>query len=138
MSTWNHRLLSVDEESATGVCGKCGPVDLYYRKAKDRWQCRVARQEQKGSGNPEASRAAWLMRAYGVTVEEYDAKLEEQDGRCAICRKRPRRKKLHVDHDHETGAVRGLLCFRCNAGLGNFLDNPRSLKRAYQYLKQYA
>lgn len=60
--------------------------------------------------------------------------LATQGGRCAICRELPGRKALHVDHDHASGRVRGLLCFRCNAGLGNFRDDPGTLKAALSYL----
>lgn len=63
-----------------------------------------------------------------------------QDGRCAICREeetataRGRVRSLAVDHDHETGAVRGLLCSRCNTALGLFRDNPALLLEAIAYL----
>ena len=57
--------------------------------------------------------------------------VEEQGGACAICQVRPAE---HVDHDHETGAVRGILCFTCNVGLGNFGDEPERLLLAHRYL----
>jgi hypothetical protein len=61
-----------------------------------------------------------------------------QGGRCAICGKVPRSRRLAVDHDHKTGEVRGLLCasgdFGCNKGLGYFNDDPELLRRAYEYL----
>ena len=58
-----------------------------------------------------------IEKTYGITAEEYDALLERQGGRCAICRARPRSIRLAVDHDHKSGAVRGLLCSRCNHDL---------------------
>ncbi len=55
------------------------------------------------------------MRRYGITLTQYGQLLEFQGGRCAICERPPGQLHLSVDHDHETGAVRGLLCQRCNA-----------------------
>ena len=56
----------------------------------------------------------------GVTPEEYDRLLAEQDGGCAICGNPPKTRRLHVDHNHRTAKVRGLLCFRCNRGLPTY------------------
>lgn len=61
--------------------------------------------------------AATIEKTYGLTSDQYDALLKRQGGRCAICRARPKSKRLAVDHDHQTGAVRGLLCSRCNHDL---------------------
>lgn len=56
-------------------------------------------------------------KALGITAEEYDLRLAAQGGGCAICGATPKTRRLHVDHDHKTGAVRGLLCLRCNRNL---------------------
>ena len=77
------------------------------------------------------SRTYHLKRRYGITAEEADVMLERQGGRCAICRSAP---AAHVDHDHETGAVRALLCFNCNGGLGQFRDDPLLLQLAAAYV----
>ncbi len=53
-------------------------------------------------------------RALGVSDEDYERLLAEQDGHCALCPNRPKTRRLHVDHDHRTGEVRGLLCYVCN------------------------
>jgi Recombination endonuclease VII len=77
-----------------------------------------------------------LRRKFGLTAEEYDALLQCQDGRCAICREPGNDSiALHVDHDHVTGRVRGLLCFRCNGGLGQFREEPELLRRAAWYVE---
>lgn len=80
-----------------------------------------------------------LKRRYGLSQEDYDLILAEQNGRCAICGSEDpfdRWGKFHVDHDHLTGYVRGLLCSNCNIGLGQFKDNPMMLKQAIQYLEE--
>ena len=80
------------------------------------------------------SRTYHLKRRYGLTADEADTMLEEQGGLCAICRTAP---AAHVDHDHETGAVRALLCFNCNGGLGQFRDDPGLLHLAAFYLEHH-
>lgn len=82
------------------------------------------------------NRAAKLRRMYGLTIAQYDALLEHQGGCCAICKTdTPKGKgRFNVDHCHETGEVRGLLCVNCNNGLGRFFDNPSLLAAAIQYL----
>lgn len=70
-----------------------------------------------------------------LTADEYDALSERQGGRCAICGDVPKG-RLVVDHDHETGKVRGLLCNFCNAALGFFRDDPHRLIAAANYLQE--
>lgn len=66
----------------------------------------------------------------------YDELCRLQGGVCAICGRAPKAgKHLHVDHDHETGEVRGLLCFSCNVGIGNFGNDVERLQRAIDYLE---
>jgi hypothetical protein len=77
------------------------------------------------------SRTYHLSRRYGITAGEADYLLAQQDGMCAICKAAP---AGHVDHDHATGAVRALLCFNCNGGLGQFKDNPEALHAAAYYV----
>ena len=76
-----------------------------------------------------------LRNKFSLTVEEYDAILEAQDGVCALCECPPTPGiSLHVDHDHGTGAIRGLRCVRCNNALGLFREDPDLLKRAARYV----
>jgi hypothetical protein len=77
------------------------------------------------------SRGHHLSKRYGITAEEADTMLVEQGGLCAICKTAP---AAHVDHDHATGAVRALLCFGCNGGLGQFKDDPTFLHAAAYYV----
>lgn len=79
---------------------------------------------------------ACRLKKYGLTELDYESLLKKQHGVCAIC-KRPEAqvKKLAVDHCHDENKIRGLLCMRCNVGLGNFEDNPNLLKAALMYLQ---
>lgn len=81
-------------------------------------------------------RKQMLYHKYGLTLADYNAMLAAQDMACAICGQRSD-KPLHVDHDHETGEVRGLLCNSCNTGLGFFKDRIRLLAAAIVYLEEH-
>ena len=81
------------------------------------------------------SRNYHLQRRYGITAADADAMLEAQDGLCAVCRERP---AAHVDHDHLTGTVRGMLCFLCNQGLGNFRDRADVMEAAIAYVRAHS
>ncbi len=78
-----------------------------------------------------------LAQNYGLTVEAFEQMYLDQRGRCAICSKRMYARDCHVDHDHETGKVRKLLCHTCNIGLGMFKDNIALLARAIVYLEEH-
>lgn len=83
-------------------------------------------------------RSQWLRR-YGITVEDYDVMLEAQNGVCAVCLGScSLGKRLAVDHNHETGEVRGLLCFRCNSAMAVFDAEPGRLDRVRVYLARTA
>lgn len=76
------------------------------------------------------------VRRFGITRADYEAMLEAQGGVCWICkREQSSGRLLAIDHDHSTGDVRGLLCTRCNQGLGFFQDNIDYLAKAIEYLK---
>lgn len=139
-----HVLSDVDVVAHTATCAACGPVRVQRRPRANGqvgWACREAR-KQRRAANPRAwagprtadySPVVRRQRTYGLTPEQYDAMLAAQGGLCAICR---RDRVLVVDHDHATGAVRGLLCTPCNTGLGLFLDAPAALLQAAAYLEQ--
>lgn len=86
--------------------------------------------------DPEYQRMRRRRYLYGISQEQYDAMLEAQHGRCAICRIKYD-KEYHVDHSKETGEVRGLLCNNCNTGLGKFKDDSSLLLEAARYLEKY-
>jgi hypothetical protein len=82
-------------------------------------------------------RDAYYRRTYGVSADDVDAMLAAQGGGCAICGRVPERlASLHLDHDHEHGHLRGLLCNGCNQGLGLFRDDPELLVGAARYLRR--
>jgi hypothetical protein len=101
--------------------------------------------------NPEKAHRSKLKSLYGITGDEYDAMLAAQDYKCLVCGQEhyetPMREgadtgptgklsRLAVDHCHDTGTVRGLLCTTCNAGLGYFYDDPELLRAAADYLSE--
>lgn len=79
----------------------------------------------------------WKRRGLVLTRTEYDRLFAEQQGRCAICKVDANTliRALCVDHNHTTGKVRGLLCYKCNSGLGFFQDKTELVEKAIQYLK---
>lgn len=121
----------------------------HYREVVEKWHKdnpeRVRQLKQKWSDrNPEKRAAAHRRRRYNITQAQYDQMLQDQSERCAICgikpdykpRQKGEKRLLHVDHCHKTGRVRGLLCWKCNMGLGSLNDDPRILALAIEYLSK--
>lgn len=130
-------------------CSKCGkkkPLDHFFNRkaAKDGKAsccktCAKGMRERLVESRPYYQVHMQRQRKYGVSQEQYEEMLRQQGGRCAICRsKSPGRNSVFfcIDHDHETGRVRGLLCRRCNMGLGYFGDKLKLLRRAVRYLEE--
>lgn len=84
---------------------------------------------------PEQRSQKQLAFCYGMAIDDYERMYYGQDGRCAICKEKP--DLLCVDHCHGSGLVRGLLCKKCNTGLGYFKDDPELFERAIRYLSDY-
>lgn len=93
----------------------------YYKKNRDR---------------VDQYRRDWYLRKkFGIGLNEYNDLVELQSGLCAICRRPPNGQgKLHVDHDHVTNVVRGLLCFSCNVAIGYLREDKETIKRMIDYL----
>jgi hypothetical protein len=107
------------------------------RPAYRRDLCNACDHARRNANNPDrriASSRAYGLRAKGTNAEQYCELSHEQGGRCAICRRKPGKRRLAVDHCHKTGQIRGLLCGRCNIGLGHFKDSPKRLRAAIAYL----
>lgn len=79
-----------------------------------------------------------LRSTFGIGLDDYNRILEEQGGRCAICRCEPggTKRGFHVDHCHEKGHVRGILCHHCNVGIGNFKNDPDVMRSAADYISR--
>ena len=106
-----------------------------YGKGTQRkcWTCFSA--YQRARHKPGSSTLRERLRIYGLTPEQYDALLQQQDGVCAICRETCRTgQRLSVDHDHATGRIRGLLCRNCNLGIGHLGDSADRIASALAYL----
>lgn len=84
--------------------------------------------------NPRKARDGQLRAKYGISIEKYEEMSAAQEGRCAICQSIPT-SALHVDHDHQTGQVRKLLCTHCNTMLGLAKESEETLQRAVEYLR---
>jgi hypothetical protein len=131
-----HRLSEVDTHNATAVCEVCGPVAIRIRGGGRGHECRTMASRRRGRGS--AWRSA-IQSRYGLTAEDYLAMHEEQNGLCAICgQPSSDGTRLAVDHDHETGKVRQLLCRSCNMALGFLRDSPETARRATEYLIRHA
>lgn len=125
-----------------GLCEKC-----YNRESHRRWYAipeNRARARTKSriwrTTNPERARntdyAKHVQRKFGITTEQYNVMFAFQQGKCKICEKVPTTKRrLCVDHDHDSGAIRSLLCHHCNSGIGQFFESENLLLRAITYLK---
>lgn len=105
--------------------------DGFMNYCKEHHNQRVEESRQQVHGS---SRHYHLVRRYGIGAAEVEGMIERQGGACLICL-RPLGDKPHVDHCHETGQVRGVLCFNCNGGLGQFRDDAALLLRAVEYLR---
>ena len=155
-------MATTETQKLCSICREVKPLSDYYfhnrnSKLKTRYnaeckKCQNAksRQYQRDNkekikklsalyyrNNKEKSKAYNLNRWYGITMEEYDEIYILQGGRCAICgiHQSELKKSLSVDHCHDTGEVRGLLCGTCNLSLGGFGDNVDVLRNALKYLE---
>ncbi len=103
------------------------------------WWCRICERENVRAwkqAHPDEMKAAKRLERYGLTLEMFHDLVCQQNNSCAICGSSFDDKTLNVDHDHVTGAVRGLLCFNCNAMLGNAHDSMETLVSALIYLER--
>ena len=79
-----------------------------------------------------------LVKNFGITIEQYEQMLADQNGECAICGGTDKKKSLAVDHDHETGKIRGLLCGRCNPSVGFLLNSVERAQKIIEYIKKFS
>ena len=107
--------------------------------------CDTARADRWSKDNPSKRaivyRRRHLKRTFGLREEDYEEMLKAQSGGCAICARSnsgARNHRLFVDHDHRTGQIRGLLCFKCNAAIGGLDDSVSRAEKLIVYLKQFS
>lgn len=125
------------------LCTKCSEIRPFeyfgkHSRSKDGYQCwckdcRSLYQKNNAAKRQLLNKNNHLLRKYGKSLVEVQNLLEDQNGLCAVCSK-DISSDHHVDHNHETGTIRGLLCGSCNRALGLFKDSPNVLNNAYQYL----
>lgn len=125
------------------VCNLCGiekEASKFHRRGRVslRWWCIDCEREAR------AGKSRWyaqnLQNRYNLDFGDYELLYKKQNGKCAICSSGENgylgKKRLAVDHCHETGKIRGLLCSGCNNALGHFKDNPDLIKKALIYLDE--
>ena len=129
---------------------RSGIRERYNKKPAAKAKSRAYRQSNKEvylentrryrENNPERVEAARLQRLYGLSLAEKEKMLAAQGGVCACCGSTNdgyrRSSTLAVDHDHNTGQIRGLLCHACNLGIGNLGDNLQGVYQAVNYLQK--
>lgn len=137
----DHQELGCEEK----YCYSCDLLRYSCQFYANRKKCKICNRadnkewerNNRTKGNPKFRTSARLEK-YGLTHEQYINMCAAQGGKCAICQRIPvgngSMSVLQVDHDHETGKVRGLLCQHCNTGLGKFSDKVDVLLAAVQYL----
>lgn len=110
----------------------------HRRKYRERYNAKV---REWTANNPERMKrlkvANNLKANYGLSIEEYEAMVESQGGVCAICGNPPGKRRLNVDHDHETGIIRALLCGHCNRGIGYFREDVEVMAKAIEYVRRF-
>lgn len=113
--------------------GLCANGECWYKRNKDK--NKIARDKYRKTRKGKLSYQKYRLKVrYEISIDEFNRLSEEQNNRCKICNRKEKTKQLAVDHDHKTGKVRGLLCERCNRGLGHFNDDPQVLEKAKNYL----
>ena len=126
-------------------CAETKSFDHFYAEHKGgkfvRYSssCKECQRARSRARTYEHRREGYLKNLYGLSIETYEALLAQQGGKCAVCGSAFYDKlgrKMHVDHDHTTGIVRGILCGPCNSGLGHFKDSPDALRAAIDYLNR--
>lgn len=117
-------------------CKDCQKQSTYeYRRQNPERASAIARRSYDNRG-----RGRQYLRLYGITEEEVNTLRLGQGFKCALCKRHEslsRDGRLAVDHDHETGRVRALLCHDCNTALGKLQDDPALLRRAADYIEKY-
>jgi hypothetical protein len=126
-------------------CSKCKHVKPINAFNKDKHtksglaayckKCSGEKSSTRYHENPDKHYNSRVKHDFGMDLNGYTKLLDSQDGGCAICSKPPMKQRLSIDHDHNTGKIRGLLCTSCNLALGYFHDDRKLLVKAIEYLE---
>lgn len=127
----------IQKEGRYGLKSKCKQCRADYHKEYEKTECgkfaRTKINKRRAENGYLTSYMLWHY--YGMSPEQYDKMLKEQGNGCAICGGvNVDNRRLAIDHNHETGKIRGLLCHYCNIGLGCFKDDVKKMKLAIKYL----
>lgn len=121
-----------------GLCDRCYSKQRRAKNPEYQRRLGKARNERYHEKHPEMRAASKLKSRYRLPHGSYDVMFARQGGKCAIClRPPPKSRRLCIDHDHETGTVRRLLCNLCNSLIGMAKENPFVVARALAYLHHY-
>lgn len=128
-----------EERGRARMIGECRTCGAHFKKKKraDAFCSDACRAQGKSNVTPYSD--IHRLRRYGITEDQYKNLIARSGGFCEICgvpEVHAPKGRLHIDHDHSTGEVRGLLCQRCNHGLGHFKDSEALLSRASEYLSR--
>jgi hypothetical protein len=132
------RAITIASREPCRHCGGAIPEGRFSSAIYCSRRCKTVAVRERNR-NPDQQREYNRFRLYRLTTADFDAMLAAQGGVCAICGTTDWRGKGNrpcVDHDHATGAVRGILCTNCNNGLGRFADDPARLRAAVAYLER--
>ena len=111
----------------------------YFKNHEDNKKKRREKAIDHSEAYSKWGRGYRIRKDYGITEEEYEARIAAQGCKCAICQEPlDNPKTTHLDHNHETGQLRGVLCISCNHGLGKFKDRTDLLEAAIEYLNSHA
>lgn len=127
------------------ICGVEKNISDFYTRRKDCKDCKNSAARQWRKDNPKnvekhliRMRERAKERRYGITQEQFDKMLVDQNNMCKICGSKFKSSKdTHIDHCHNQNRVRGLLCNKCNISLGQFEDNVDYMYNAIEYLEKY-
>jgi hypothetical protein len=138
-----YRISQSESIKKTPHCVGCGETDItkFYvddlgrRTNKSCKECHKINCKRRWHGYSAVKKASTRVKKYGITVDEFMKLCEAHNGKCAICGVEPKTKRgLHIDHCHDTGVIRGLLCNGCNTGIGLLQESPEIMTKAIEYL----
>ena len=147
------------------ICSRCGKTGIFYKDKSKKdglhsicKDCHIEYRKELHATDSEARNRAnerskryridnpvtyklsitnsTLKNKYGITLDDYNRILKEQNNSCIVCGATPDKQRLHVDHNHITGEVRGLLCQACNVSIGKMKESPELLERLASYIRR--